>query len=301
MGVSMEGSYFQRLSLCETLSRTVAVYKKGLGVFFPLALLTVGVYSMVWMLMLVVLMPALDLDANRLENDPEYLLAHMATFYALLAISTLMAVVIGAVGNGAYVRAVSDIYLQREPSLSTCIQVGIQNACTMLTASFLGFVGVMLGCLLLYFPGIYLMVRWFLVSPIIIVEGLGAVGALKRSWALVSGSWCYVFCTYSCALAFLLTSQYLWKNLLSVNVYTPAGSLLGSVPSIIYGPILATMMTIMYINLRIEKEGLNAELFDQNLRESNGGNARSGESNYSTLIDKDEFGDLEQPVTSNVV
>jgi hypothetical protein len=281
MVISMEGSYFQRLSLDETLSRTVAVYKQGLGVFFPLALLTMGASAVVWMFVLIVVMPDPNSDAGN----------------ALGLISMLVAVMIGVVGNGAYVRAVGDIYLQREASLGTCIRVGIRNACTMLTASFLGVVGIILGFIVLIIPGVFLMVRWFLVSPIIIVEGLGAVEALKRSWTLVSGSWCYVFCTYIITVVFTMVLQVVWVIVLPSNTNTLAGSIVGSVPSIICGPVSAIMMTIMYINLRIEKEGLNEELFDQNLRESDGG--KGGESNYSSLVNRDD--DMKQPVSSNIV
>jgi hypothetical protein len=299
MGMSINGSYFQRLSLCESLSRTLDVYMKGYNVFFPLVLLIVGIESVLWMILLVVLMPVLGLDGTRLENDPEYIVAHYKSLLTFLSFGMLVCVLIESVGAGAFVRAVSDIYLQREPSLGTCIQVGIRNASTMmLTAYFLGFVGIMLGCLLLFFPGIYLMVRWFLVGPIIVVEGLGAAGALKRSWALVSGSWCYVFATYQIAFSFVLVLQFTFKSVFPYSLYTPAGAVIGFIPAIIFGPILAIMKTIMYLNLRVEKEGLNAEVFDRNLKESNGGKSRA--SDYSTLMNEDDFGDLKQPIISIV-
>lgn len=76
------------------------------------------------------------------------------------------------------------------------------------------------------------------------------------------------------------------------------GAILGSIPAIFFGPPLAIMMTIMYINLRIEKEGLNADLFARNLGESDGANA--GESNYSSLLGRDEDGELEDTVTTIV-
>ena len=120
----------------------------------------------------------------------------------------------------------------------------------------------------------------------ITTEGLGATAALKRSWTLVSGSWCYVFCTNMISLTLLIVVQTIWKSVWGLNPYTPLGSVLSSLPTIIMGPMLAIVMTIMYINMRIEKEGLNAELFARNLGESDGGDL--GETNYSSLLPEGE-------------
>lgn len=40
------------------------------------------------------------------------------------------------------------------------------------------------GLILLVIPGLYLFGRFFLLGPVIVIEGLGAVAALQRSWAL---------------------------------------------------------------------------------------------------------------------
>lgn len=168
MGISVDSTYFRRLSLCETLSRTLEIYAKGFFIFCQLAALTAGISAIVWAGLLTVLIPSLALDASQLEN-PEYLVNHLGPFYALLGVNMLIAVLIGAVGNGAFVRAVAGIYLQQEVTLQTCIKVGLQHAGTVLTASFLSFLGMMLGCILLYIPGIYVMVRWFVVNPAIVV------------------------------------------------------------------------------------------------------------------------------------
>lgn len=334
MGPSVDSFYFQRLSLCATLSRTMAIYAKGFVVLTQLGFLVAGILAVVWAGLLPVLMPALDLDASQLEN-PEYLLDHIGPFYALLGINLLVGTLIGAVGNGAFVRAVAGIYLQQEVPLKTCIKVGFQHAGTVLTASFLTFWGVLLGLILLYVPGIYIMVRWFVVNPAIVVgeslqircwgsvvgrhlilmlflfllrisylrtcksEGLGAVAAMKRSWNLVQGSWCYVFCTCMIATCLVMFIQLFYQNMLHINVYTPLGAFLTYIPNIFLGPPLASMMTIMYINLRIEKEGLNAELFAQNLGRSDGVDA--GETNYSSLITHDNGDDVLEDSVSNVV
>lgn len=43
-----------------------------------------------------------------------------------------------------------------------------------------------IGLLLLVVPGLYLFARMFLMGPAIVIEGLGAVAALRRSWAMTA-------------------------------------------------------------------------------------------------------------------
>ena len=111
-------------------------------------------------------------------------------------------------------------------------------------------------------------------------EGLGANAALRRSWSLVSNRWCYVFGTYVSSMAAMMVVQILWQSIFAnFNAFTFFGSIMGALPSLVFNPILAVMMTIMYINLRIEKEGLNAEAFSRDL---------GIVAPYSSLISHDE-------------
>merc|ERR1712224_1104971 len=60
-----------------------------------------------------------------------------------------------------------------------------------------------------------------------------------------------------------------------------------NLPSILWHPLLAIAMTTMYINLRIEKEDLNYDLFARDL-----GHA-CGDAAYTNLVDHEEFKDEE--------
>ena len=357
----MDRPYFQRLSLDDTLSRTVEVYTKGFVVFNQIGIVFMFFSSIISAVLIYVLRTAF---AHQFQ-DPETLSYSEGAYASLVII--LVTFLIGAIGNGAYVRAVCDIYLQRQAILATCILVGFQHAGPILAASLLVFASVLLvficlhipginlmvqwlfvnpiiemegqfpmealkstwdlisgtwgphmnpgiflmvidfvwhlllgineigSCDLisLYIPGIYLIILWFLFSPIIVVEGLGAVEALKRSWALVSGSWCYVFCTYLILGSFLVILSSIGQLVSGINVYSPMGIILGSILSTIVGPTLVITMSVMCINLRVEKEGLNTELFPCSL---GGGYINS---NCSTV--KAKGGPYqEEPFTSNI-
>jgi hypothetical protein len=167
MGV--DSSYFQRLTLCQTIRRTVDVISSDLSVFAQLGFVTVGVYALVWACMLLVLMPAFGLDAKALKDDPQYLVGHMGPFNALIVINIVVQFLMTAIGNGALVRAVAELYLHRQPSFKTCIQVGVSHSVAIIVASIAAFTAVCLGFMCFVLPGYYLMVNWFLVNPAIIV------------------------------------------------------------------------------------------------------------------------------------
>jgi hypothetical protein len=170
MGVSVDSSsYFQRLSLCETIQRTATIIASDFCVFAQLGFLTVGPFMFAWAGLLLVLMPALGLDANQI-NDPAYLIdGHLGPFYAMLFINLLVFLFTTVVGTGALLRAVAELYLHRRPSVKACIQVGFRRSVVMITTSILVLMGTLVGCLFFILPGYYAMVNWFLVQPVIII------------------------------------------------------------------------------------------------------------------------------------
>jgi hypothetical protein len=62
-----------------------------------------------------------------------------------------------------------------------------------LVAAILYALGVAAGTLLLVIPGIYVAIRWMLWFVVILTEGGGPLGALRRSWRLMKGHWWRAF------------------------------------------------------------------------------------------------------------
>lgn len=286
-----DSDLFQRLSLDETIRRTFAVYAEGISIFTRIALLTVAIRSIVWAMSLLILLPAFNVVGKDFA-DPNYLLQHAGAYYGLVGINSMIAMVISAIGNVAMIRVVADLYLKRQPTIEVCIQEGIKKSCTVMAASFLAFWGICLASLFFLVPGIYLSVKWFLVTPIIVVEGLGIHVSFRRSSDLVSGSWCYVFCTFMIAYFVMVFLQFVWSamfaggNDVSHTLFSFFGSIVASIPGIIFEPVFAILMTIMYFNLRIEKEGLNSDLLAKNLGEQANGEV---DASYSPLVSDEQL------------
>ncbi|KAL3919584.1 MAG: hypothetical protein SGARI_007170, partial [Bacillariaceae sp.] len=169
--VDASNNYFSRLSLDESLRRTVQVYCRGFSTFTQIGCITVATRATLWALLLLVLKPAFGIEGNADWTDPNYLMDHMGAFYGLLFCNMLVGLVVGAVFNGAMIRVVADIYLQRQASTMECLQLGARHAFTIMGTSVLAIAAVMVGTLLFIAPGMYLSVMLFVVNPAIVIEG----------------------------------------------------------------------------------------------------------------------------------
>src|SRR4051812_38359580 len=106
--------------------------------------------------------------------------AYAAGQVAVIAL-TFLSYLLGTV---ACYRAVSDTYLNRPTSAreSLSYAAGRLGATLWLTIVFA--VGILAGFVALILPGIWLSIAWSVAFPVMLVEGVGGVGALKRSFRL---------------------------------------------------------------------------------------------------------------------
>ena len=126
----------------------------------------------------------------------------------------IMNVAVGSIINAAVVRAAAEVYAHRKPDWIECLKRGMQKAPTLLFASVIALLGTAIGAFLFISPGVYVMTLWILYDPAIVVENSGPVMSLGRSRTLVSGNWCYVFCTYLVVAAVLTVAQSVGSSVL---------------------------------------------------------------------------------------
>lgn len=279
---------FKRLSLCEMLSLTASIYCSGMKVFSLIVAVCVAVDAGVWAILLLVIMPSLrDFDVEELSK-PEYLLANTNTVYRMLLLRLAVTGLVSGVSSGAMIRPTVDLYMRKEPDVTTCLMVGAKFAPIMSLASILSLLGIAMGYAFLVVPGVYLEILWFLQFPIIVIEGMGALPSFKRSSDLVSGSWCYVlcyvYCTYMVCVALTLVARMAVVTIFGTDgsgaVFSIKYSTVNAMPSIALKPVIYIMMTVMYLNLRIEKEDLNFDILARNMEESGAADAAA----YSPLM-----------------
>ena len=189
------------------------------------------------------------------------------SFLAQTVLTGMLTVVVGRAVLGQEV-TLSDTWARFRPLLLPLI--GLSLLTTVLS---------WLGLLLCLLPGVYLWVRWSLAGPALVLEQAGVRGAMRRSGALVRGSWWRVFgvavltviitelistaisAPVAAVFGFLLPSSS--TGALS-GTQLVAFTLLTAVTAIIAGtitsPFTASVYALLYVDQRMRREALDLEL-----------------------------------------
>jgi hypothetical protein len=103
-------------------------------------------------------------------------------------VSLALALVGGLLVQGALVEVVRDLHEGRPPARVAALYDHARGRLgTLVGASLLYGLGVVVGLLLLVVPGLIAVARWSLVVPLVMIEGLGVGEAFSRSSQLVRG------------------------------------------------------------------------------------------------------------------
>jgi hypothetical protein len=180
------------------------------------------------------------------------------------------AIVFGSMSNGAVVTIVSDSYLGRDVTISAAINRVIGRFGTVLGAAILQALAIGLGFVLLLIPGFIFLAWYFATMNVVMVEGKGASEALRRSHELVKGSVGRVLGTLLLAGIIVVVIQFLVSMVLALVV--PAlrtnvnlTTILSYIVGIFIYPLVTVVITLLYYDLRIRKEGFDLELMGKEL------------------------------------
>lgn len=90
---------------------------------------------------------------------------------------------------------------------------------------------------------------------------------MKRSKSLVSGQWCFVFGIKFLVGFTIMVVTRLWNAFVAPPHFSFFGFIVGMIPSAIAAPFLSILVTVLYIHLRVDKEGLDAQALGNDLGE----------------------------------
>ncbi len=183
-----------------------------------------------------------------------------------------LAVILGSIGVAASTFIVSDAYLGRETSATVALQRATTLLGRLIVISILTSIVVGLGFLLLIVPGVILLSGLLLSTVVAVLEAPpSATAAMGRSWDLTRGFRGKVF--LSVLVAFLLL---LVPSIAIGGAAAIFGDSDGSVSLIILVfeavlqifiyPFVYVVMTVLYYDLRVRKEGFDLELLASSLQ-----------------------------------
>ena len=206
-----------------------------------------------------------DLNADTSDQSTEDLDQQLGG----LAISTVLRIVAVLLVSAACFRIIAQAYLGERTDWRSSLSFALRRTGPLLWLGLLYGLGLLLGVLLLFFGTVWLYIAFAFAVPVLFVEDLRGGKALGRSFRLVRGSWWRTFAVI--ALGFLLGSfvSSIVQAVFVVGIIADSGNdalvltlsaLAGIVGLAISTPFQAALITVVYFDLRVRKEGFDLEL-----------------------------------------
>jgi hypothetical protein len=240
----------------------------------PLMGCIVGLTAPVWIIYALV---AASVDSELLEADSQFSTSSSSTSADVgateivgLGITFLLLAVTFLIAFTACFKVVSDAWLGSTPSVRRSLRFGLRRAPMVALLGIIYSIGVTVGTILCFFPGVWLSVLWCVAFPALLFERIGPFKAMGRSQSLIKGRWWASFLLV--IVGYLLVTiiggiiQYGLLAIAAVAaddsvivnaIATVVGSTLSS--AITY-PYLAAVLTILYFDQRVRKEGFDLQL-----------------------------------------
>jgi hypothetical protein len=191
-------------------------------------------------------------------------------------VSTALNLVLFTLAAAACFRAVSSTYLGQTPTWQASLSFASTRVLPLLGLSVLYFLGVIGATILLIIPGIWLSVAWSLGYPALLSEGIGPAAALGRSFRLIRRRWwatfaallvMYLIIAVISGILGLIVGGTLVAATDSEVVAAVLFTIVNIVSSLITLPLFAAVLTIIYFDLRVRKEGFDLQLLAEGVGE----------------------------------
>jgi hypothetical protein len=196
--------------------------------------------------------------------------------WPLLAGGLLLAIIAylaSTIATGACFKAISGAYLDEEPGWRESVRFGRSRLGALVWLSILTAICVIPALLLCLAPGIYLWVVWSVAAPVLLLEDVVGWQAMKRSRALVTGRFwptlAVVLLSLLITFAVQLAIGGVLAGLVSVSgndvALAIADFIAQTASGVLTTPLSAAILTVLYFDLRVRKEGFDLELLSRRM------------------------------------
>jgi hypothetical protein len=204
----------------------------------------------------------------RASGSPNQLSGGELAAFMAVGLSTLLA-------TAACFKAIADASLGMTPEAGRSLRFGASRVPALIWLSIVAGVFLVLASFAFVIPAIWLFVSWSLAVPALLTERLGAVAALRRSFRLVRHRWWptlgvlavgYLLASIVAGVVQLIPSA-IAGAVASHSVVADAIAAVvgGTVSAMISTPYIAAILTLLYFDQRVRKEGLDLQLLADGL------------------------------------
>ena len=272
--MSVDAPVLRPLGIGEILDAGIKVTTKR---FAALAKLVAAVTIPIQVLAAFVTLSTVDEDSltgttttsNQIDSDFWTQLAGNSVVSLLGLLSTLVAL-------AACTRIVAGAYFGEAPDWVESLRYAGRRFHSLLWVGFLFVLMVGLGAIACIIPGIWLAVAYALAIPVLLIEGTKGIGALGRSYRLVRGRWWPTFGVLLLGQLLISVVQFVLQLPVlgvllaggddpNVAVFVVGSTITGVISTVLTTPFLVAVLVVVYIDLRVRKEGLDLQLMAQHV------------------------------------
>jgi hypothetical protein len=247
-----------------------------------------------WTITALVIVPlkVLEVIISRVSL-PGDVFVHNGTLYTHTGSATdvagpLAIVVLSLLGvqlaTGAVFHLLLDSYLGRTDEVGESFALAWERIWSLIWLAILYAVLLAVGFVLLIIPGIWLVVAMSVAVPALMFEGVRGFGAIRRSMGLVSGRWWATLGRILLALILYIVAVIvigviagaIAHGVSSVTTFEIIRGIVSAFVFILLAPFWAAVFSVIYIDLRVRKEGVDAGTLAAHPGESRGMAPASG-------------------------
>lgn len=209
---------------------------------------------------------AFDYGADTTTDD-------QAAFTAGQAMSAVVNVILFSVATAACFRALTAGYLGRATTWQESLGFGLRRLWPVLGATVLMVLALIPAFIALVIPGIWLAVAFSVAIPALLVERLGPATCLGRSFRLVRNRWWPTFGALIVMFVLIFIIQLVVGAIVGVVLTDSDNEALGGtlftlaniVAATLTFPLQAAIVTVIYFDLRVRKEGFDLQLLAERM------------------------------------
>jgi hypothetical protein len=239
------GATGAQFSIGRVISTSLAVFGRNLVPFLVLAFI-IGIPYLV-----VTFMAASSLDLAVIEQTGQL----PPGFWGMILVSSIIFMLTYSLTQATIIYGtVQDLRGQRAP-LGDCIARGFSSMGRVLIAALLASIAIGIGMMLLVVPGLFLLLIWWVLTPVLVVENAGIGQAFSRSRELTRGHrWKILAILLIVGVAQWLVGLVL--GLAGAALGTMAAQVLNAVVLLFFSAFACVLAAVGYYLLRAEKEGI---------------------------------------------
>jgi hypothetical protein len=260
------------LALGEILDRTFTLYRGYFVLFLGISAIPRILVLVLNLAQVLVMMP-LGIGTTQRAPTPRAALAGTLLIYLALVMLTLVVSLLAVLlAQGATVIAVSELYLGRPITIAESFRRVRGDLGMLLGVLILNGLAILAGFVLLIIPGIYIMCRLLISIPAALVENLGPVEALERSFSLTASNAGRAFLILLLYFALWSGGLFLFAMPFEVGAMISRGNpgmmlfwlaltQVGAFAAVVLvTPVLTIASAVFYYDLRVRKEAFDLQM-----------------------------------------